>query len=54
MMHRIRYPKNKNIYLTLSAYKNYNPDDIIDMNYVENIICSDYYLTHYNLHNNIV
>lgn len=55
MLHRVRQPKEKSIYLALDKYSEY--DKIrheIDINKIEEIICYDYYLTHFNLHNNMI
>ena len=55
MIHRIRYPINKNIYLTLSLFKEYNQEeDTVSYKNVEQILCSDHYLTQYDLHNNLI
>ena len=55
MLHRIREPINKVIYLSMGLYKEYDSlEDTVNYKDVENILCSDYYLTQYNLHNNLV
>jgi len=55
MLHRVREPKNKSIYIAMSLYKEYCiTDDTLKYEDIEQILCSDYYLTHYELHNNIV
>jgi hypothetical protein len=54
MMHRVRSPINKEILISMDNYKQYDIDDNIDYSIVEKMLCSDYYLTHYNLHTNIV
>ena len=55
MMHRVREPINKTIYLSMSLYKEYNEaEDKITYKDTEQILCSDYYLTHYDLHNNLI
>jgi hypothetical protein len=53
MIHRVRYPKEKTIYLSIDIYKDYNEEeDTYSYNEIEDMLCSDYYLTHYNLYNN--
>ena len=55
MLHRIRNPKNKVIYLSLDKYKLYKEKDHkIEYDQIEKMLCKDYYLTHYDLHNNLV
>jgi len=54
MLHRVRSPKNKVIIMAIDYYKQSDPDDNINYNIVEQMLCSDYYLTNYDLHNNIV
>ena len=55
MIHRVRTPKEKKIYLAIDYYRDYNEDnDILDYDTVETMLCSDYYLTHYELHNNVI
>jgi len=55
MLHRVREPINKTIYLSMNLYKDFNEtEDLMTYNSVEEILCSDYYLTHYELHNNLV
>jgi hypothetical protein len=55
MIHRIRYPINKIVNLSIDDYKIFDPaEHLIDYSLMERILCSDYYLTNYNLHNNIV
>ena len=54
MLHRVRSPKNNRIYLAIDNYKEMSPDDSVDYNTVEQMLCSDYYLTSYDLHNNIL
>ena len=55
MIHRVRHPKELNIYLSIDYYKEYNEkDDKLTFEIVEEMLCSDYYLTHYDLHNNIL
>ena len=54
MIHRVRTPKNNKIYLAMDFYKEMTLDDLIDYKTVEQMLCSDYYLTSYDLHNNIL
>jgi len=54
MIHRVRTPTNKKIYLAVDFYKETTLDDFVDYNTVEQMLCSDYYLTCYDLHNNIL
>lgn len=54
MIHRVRTPTNKIINLTLDNFKDYESNDNIDYRDVENILCNDYYLTYYDLYNNMI
>lgn len=55
MIHRVRSPINKEIYISIDNYKEYNDiDDTVSYNEVEKMLCSDYYLTNYDLCNNII
>ena len=55
MIHRIRSPINKEIYIAIDQYKSYDEcNDLISYNTVEKMLCSDYYLTNYDLHSNII
>lgn len=55
MLHRIREPANKIINIALSLYREFDElQDILSFEQVENILCSDYYLTHYDLNQNII
>jgi hypothetical protein len=55
MIHRVRSPKNLNIYLTLDEYEEVEENDnIINYETVESMLCNDYYLTNYDLHNNLI
>ena len=55
MIHRVRHPNEKTIYLAVDLYKDFNMDeDIYTYKEVEQILCSDYYLTQYNLYNNLL
>jgi len=55
MLHRVREPINKIIYLSMNLYKEFDEiEDKMTYESVEKILCSDYYLTHFELHNNLV
>jgi len=55
MLHRIRKPKEQSIYLALDKYVEYDESrHEIDISKIQNIICYDYYLTHFDLHNNLI
>lgn len=54
MLHRVREPKDKKIYLSLDKYQEYKSNENLTYKEVEEILCSDYYLTHYNLDNNTI
>lgn len=55
MLHRVRSPKEKTIYMSMDIYKEYDKhEDTISYEDVEEMMCSDYYLTHYGIHTNIV
>jgi len=55
MIHRVRSPINKEIFIAIDKYKSFDKnEDTVDYNMVEKMLCSDYYLTNYDLHNNIV
>ena len=55
MIHRVRSPKSKEIFIAIDQYKVFDTqDDNVNYNTVEKMLCSDYYLTNYDLHNNIV
>jgi hypothetical protein len=55
MIHRVRHPKESTIYLSVDIFKDFNQDeDTYTYNEIENMLCSDYYLTHYNLYNNLL
>ena len=55
MLHRVRNPKNNVIYLSLDNYKEYDAEnDTISKETVERMLCSDYYLTANDLHNNLL
>jgi len=54
MIHRVRHPKNKIIYLTMDKYEEFTEDNKITYEQTEELVCNDYYLTHYDLHTNII
>jgi hypothetical protein len=55
MLHRIREPKDKNIYLSLNLYREYDElEEDMPFEEVENLLCQDYYLTHFDLHQNLL
>jgi hypothetical protein len=55
MIHRVRHPNEKTIYLAVDIYKDFNKDeDTYSYNEIEKILCSDYYLTQYNLYNSLL
>ena len=54
MIHRVREPKNKVVNMALNLYREYDEmEDVMTFERVEEIICSEYYLTHYDLHSNL-
>lgn len=54
MLHRVRSPKEKNIYISVDMFRPYTDEDVLTYNQVEEIICSDHYLTKYDLHSNLM
>jgi hypothetical protein len=55
MLHRVRKPKELSIYMTLDKFSEYDAiRHSIELNKIEEIICYDYYLTHFGLHNNMI
>jgi hypothetical protein len=55
MIHRVRSPINKEIFVAIDQYKVFDKiDDLISYSTVEKMLCSDYYLTNFDLHNNLV
>tara|TARA_B110000208_G_C11800888_1_gene442264 strand:+ start:2704 stop:5829 length:3126 start_codon:yes stop_codon:yes gene_type:complete len=55
MLHRVREPKKKQIFLAVDMYKYFDEtEDLIDYNLVEEMISSDFYLTKYKLNNNMI
>jgi hypothetical protein len=54
MIHRVRHPKNKVIYLTFDRYEEFSEENKINYEQAEGLICNDHYLTHYDIHTNVV
>jgi len=55
MLHRIRKPSDQSIYLALDKYVEYEASrHEIEISKIKDIICYDYYLTHFDLHNNLI
>ena len=55
MLHRVREPKSKDIYISLDNYKIYDiTEDTVSYSDVEEMITSVYYLTRYDIHNNLI
>jgi hypothetical protein len=55
MIHRVRDPIEKKIYVSMDYYKEYvKEEDTLTYPEVEEMMCSDYYLTHFDVHNNLV
>ena len=55
MLHRIRKPKEQSIYLALDKYAEYEQTrHEISIDKIKDVICYDYYLTHFDLHNNLI
>jgi hypothetical protein len=55
MIHRVRDPIEKKVYIAMDYYKEYvKEEDALNYKEVEEMMCSDYYLTHYDVHNNLV
>ena len=55
MLHRVRSPKNNDIYLSFDYYNILNPiEDKITFKDTENILCNDFYLTLYNIDCNFI
>jgi hypothetical protein len=54
MLHRVRQPKHNTIYLALDYYKDQDETDNITYSTVEKMLCSNYYLSTYDLHNNLL
>ena len=55
MIHRVRHPKDSDIYLCIDHYKYFkNEDDTCSYEEVERIMCNDYFLTKYDMHSNLM
>lgn len=54
MLHRVRHPKEKNIFVSIDLYQEYKDDDVLTYKDVQEILCTDYYLTKYDLHTNLM
>ena len=54
MIHRVRHPKSKLLYLTFDKYEEFKEENRISYEQAEELICNDHYLTHYDLHSNII
>jgi len=55
MMHRVRNPKSKDIYVSFDHYKYFDPiDDTIHYKQVEEMLCNDYYLTYHDINSNLI
>ena len=55
MIHRVRSPKSKKIYCALNIYRPFDEiEDIISFKQTEEVLCSDYYLSNHDLHQNLV
>ena len=54
MIHRVRHPKNKIIYLSFDKYEEFTEDNKVTYEQTEELICNDYYLTNYDMHTNII
>jgi len=55
MIHRVRSPKSTEIFIAIDNYKEFiTEDNIVNYKIVEKMLCSDYYLTNYDLHSNLI
>ena len=55
MLHRVRSPKFKQIILAIDKYKSFDKEeDYITYQDTESMLCNNYFLTQYNLHNNLL
>ena len=55
MLHRVREPKLKEIVLAIDRYKAYDKEeDYITYSDSESMLCNNYLLTQYGLHNNLI
>lgn len=55
MLHRVRSPKEKTIYLALDRYCEYEADrHNLSIEKVSELVCYDYFLTFFNIQNNLI
>ena len=55
MLHRVRQPKEKLIVLAIDKYKCYDKEeDYITYDDIEKMLCNNYFLTQYDIHNNLI
>jgi len=55
MLHRVRQPKQKEIILAIDKYKCYDKEeDYITYDDIEKMLCNNYFLTQYGIHNNLI
>lgn len=55
MIHRVRSPKDKNIYVTMDNYKSYNNEnDEFSYDLIEKMVTQNNYLTENNIHTNVI
>ena len=55
MLHRVRQPKQKLIVLAIDKYKSFDKEeDYITYTDTEKMLCNNYFLTQYNIHNNLI
>lgn len=55
MLHRVRNPKDKNIFVSFDHYKYFDCiEDSINYEQVEEMLTNDYYLTYHDLNSNVV
>jgi hypothetical protein len=55
MLHRVREPKEKKIYIAMDIYNEFKPEhDLMTYEMIEEILTSDYYLTYYGLDDNTI
>ena len=55
MLHRVRNPKDKNIYVSFDHYKYFDPmEDSVNYEQVEEMLTNDYYLTYHDLNSNAI
>jgi hypothetical protein len=54
MLHRVREPKEKNIYIAIDNFQEFKKEDLLTYNEISEILCTDYYLTKYDLHTSLI